>query len=1030
MILQENVAQQESEFVFRRLTETFKVIGLGKEVSGYYWLLILGFVLVVGVAFVAWMYRKDARSVRWYWATPLALLRVTVYLVLALMFLMPARQGYERLEKRSRVIVVLDVSDSLAMVSDDISRGRGTTKPITRLDRVMTFLSDEKVGFFKGLLEKNPTYVYRFGNRLDEEPQLFDKNDTGATVPVHRVPGATGDLRQLAGKPFDKSDWTAFASYDFKPWVLRGLSEEGVAKVKGNPAWEGTITGNADWAQKWFDKKDDAIPTDLTPDDKAALAYNREKLLPRVEVARSISQATNVPDSLLTVVNRESGNMVQGIVVFSDGRSNLGSDSVVQELKVRARREQIPVFTVTVGSEQRVVAVRITDVQAPSETPPDEPFRVIVEQDGEGLVGQKAKVELEIQLPGIEATIKLPAELTYAPGEPPHGQAEYIIDPDKVPDALKNKENPKELISGDWKIRAVTPTIEGERFAEKEHVSEWVTIKVRKKPARILVFCGAPNRDVQFFITQMIRDKADMSVVVQNDGGSKGLINLLEDKDRQLTRFPDTFNVDENASDKPEEKWYNLGRYDVIVAFDPDWNALTGEQISRLRTWVDLHAGGLILVAGHIHTKHLARPELDGKFDPLVSILPVLPGDPDLAAAKRDATTPWRLDFENIGGDIDFMKIDDTVPFEVGWERFFTGRDERDEKARVLRGFYNYFPVREMKPVATPLARYPDPNTIKMPDGKNPPWLCVMNYGQGKTMWIGSSEMWRLRQYRDEYFERFWTKATRWASSGSRRKQSTRGRLLLSAQIPVGGYIRATAQVLDPSLQPVPPNTDPKLTFRPLELDKYPPEFDKLTGDELARAKQKLHEKLTAEVRMSAKKEVGEWKGFFTRAQLASAEKFPPGAWRAELEIPSSTDTLKSKFTIRQSNPEVDETRPNPNEMYTMASSYDDVKPRLTDATIASKVQSACASGAEGKRLSFKFADEESLKLIPSCMGTETKTLRNRGAVEDYWDKGFTLPSFMTKWMTDKPMQVGYGLLLCVLLLSIEWMIRKLLKLA
>ena len=65
-------------------------------------------------------------------------------------------------------------------------------------------------------------------------------------------------------------------------------------------------------------------------------------------------------------------------------------------------------------------------------------------------------------------------------------------------------------------------------------------------------------------------------------------------------------------------------------------------------------------MAGHIHTKHLARPDDEDKFRPLIDILPVLPGDPDLAAAKRTANLPWRLEFENLGGDLDFMKLDDT----------------------------------------------------------------------------------------------------------------------------------------------------------------------------------------------------------------------------------------------------------------------------------------------------------------------------------------------------------------------------------
>src|SRR5688572_22415156 len=115
--MNDQAPQTESEFVFRRLTETFKVFG--SEIDGQWWLLILGAALVIGIAFVIWMYVKDTKTIPWYWAAPLAATRILVYLLLAVLFLMPAKQGYEKVEKRSRVLVVVDVSDSSAQLSDD-----------------------------------------------------------------------------------------------------------------------------------------------------------------------------------------------------------------------------------------------------------------------------------------------------------------------------------------------------------------------------------------------------------------------------------------------------------------------------------------------------------------------------------------------------------------------------------------------------------------------------------------------------------------------------------------------------------------------------------------------------------------------------------------------------------------------------------------------------------------------------------------------------------------------------------------------
>jgi len=128
--MNEQGVQFESKIVLRRLTEPFKIGSM--EQPWWWWLVILSIALVIGIAFVVWMYIKDSRTVRWYWSTSLAAVRILVYLILAVMFLMPARQTYERSEKRSRVIVVFDVSDSMAQISDDPNPRPGA-KPATRL---------------------------------------------------------------------------------------------------------------------------------------------------------------------------------------------------------------------------------------------------------------------------------------------------------------------------------------------------------------------------------------------------------------------------------------------------------------------------------------------------------------------------------------------------------------------------------------------------------------------------------------------------------------------------------------------------------------------------------------------------------------------------------------------------------------------------------------------------------------------------------------------------------------------------------
>jgi hypothetical protein len=81
--------------------------------------------------------------------------------------------------------------------------------------------------------------------------------------------------------------------------------------------------------------------------------------------------------------------------------------------------------------------------------------------------------------------------------------------------------------------------------------------------------------------------------------------------------------------------------------------------------------------------------------------------------------------------------------------------------------------------------------------------------------------------------------------------------------------------------------------------------------------------------------------------------------------------------------------------------------------------KSLVASGKETARL---FFDLNSAGLIPKCMMAQSQVHRNRGPIKDLWDEGFGLG--------DSSNRMAFVLLLVVSLLSVEWLARKLLKLA
>ncbi len=938
-------------------------------------------IYVLGSLFVAFMYVKDARSVRWYWAAPLALLRMAVYAILCLVFLLPSVQTWEETNKQSRVVILLDISPSVATVTDEIGSGP-KRKPKTRMDHVIEFLSDDNVAFLKRLLEKNPVAVYAFGTRLDESPQLIEQ-----------------------GQPaWSKGDWEAFARYDFKPFLLRGLSDGGKEELKKSPEWNGSAPGTPDWASAWFKRKAEAdLQKTLgitSPTDFEKLSKNLEQLDKRIDVARTIAAGTNVADSVTAAVNRESANMVQGIVVFSDGRSNLGSDVGYLELRERASREKIPVFTVAVGEDRQTAAIAITEVSAPESAPIDEAWKLIVEADGVNMANKEVEVFLDLWMPDHDmktapADHTLMEKLTFSPGDPPHGQAEFVIDPAKLPEKLtvESKDaaiKKRVLPEGKWNARVRIAKDAGEAFAEAEHVRERPNINVVRQKLRILLVTDAPGREFTFLRTLLVREvqdqRAALATYVQNDAGKGG--HLTPEKDETvLRRFPtrlDLTNKDLGAEEKP----YNLNEYDLIIAFDPDWSELTQPQSEALSRWVKEGGGGLILVAGPINTYQLARVEEgSGRLVKILEVLPVLPADIVAQRIKPIPKVPRRLKLypERIIGS-ELLKLDDKVPNDpvAGWEPFFTDRDKyapsADLKEELFprRGFFSAYPVKEVKPGSAVLAEFIDQGDTGGPAPT--PWIVTNNPSASyRTAFLASAELYRLRSFDPgnstgkEYFERFWFKLMKYMAA-KRNIKAPRGRVLVSKEGVSGAPLRVQARILNENAEPYTRDVGAKFRIVRQKAGSTRPEDAREFGP------YSLAEKKSA---------AGVFDGYYTGQVQLDPKQFPPGdfVYRVAIDVPDSPgETLSGEFRVRASNPEMDNTRPDFAALLKMASDFDaDYRKKLPDR-VQTEFGNRLPKEAGMPRLAFKLTDRELLRLIPDCIRAEKSVLQNRGPTQDLWD--------------------------------------------
>lgn len=1000
-----------------------EVAGADRPTNTALWLGFTAAVFLFGVAFTAAMYYKDSRTARWYWASLLAGLRISVYAILCLVFLLPAYQTYERTEKRSRVVVLLDVSSSVAATSDEVGTTPGR-KPKSRLATVIDFLSDDKVAFVKNLLDKNPVAVYRFGTRLDEEPTVLVQGDPAWAA----------------------AEWEAFTAYDFKPFLLKGLSPEGAEAVRASRAWDGTAPGTPEWAGVWLGRpEEEAIPEGLSDADKEALKANRGKLDKRLDVARTIALGTNVPDSVTAAVNREAANMAQGVVVFTDGRSNLGSDSAYAELKNRAAREKIPVFAVAVGEARETTSIVITDVQAPDNAPPDEPFKVIVEADGIGLGNQEVEVAVDLFLPNKDPKTDLPdytfppAKLTFQPGDPPHGQAEFVVDPAKLPDNLVEESKDaaikkkvlKESPAGSrgWTARARIAKDKREAFADPEHVRERSNIQVTRRPLRVLLVASGPGKDYQNLRTMLVREvqdaRAELCIYLQNTAGESGAAVQDVPPERLLARFPNRLDTNlSGAKVDPKERYYNLNEYDVIVAFDPDWSELTREQAEAVERWVTEQGGGLIYVADQVHTFQLARVEENSRLSPLLNVLPVLPDDIITIKAQGTPRVPRRLYLHPMEGS-DLLKLEDGTDDPVaGWEKFFTDRvkysSTPDLKVELFprRGFFQTYPVKDVKRDAKVLA-----DLAGVDDAGNKvlrPWLVTNNPSAGwRTLFMGSAQMWRMGAYdppagRDMY-QKFWVKLLKYAAA-KRNVKAARGRVLLSKEYVAGYPVRVQARILDPGAKPYPPGgIDPKFTVVRYAADG-------------------TREKEFGPYQLAPKAGPGGFDGYYQGQLTPDPKEMPAGDKRYEvvIEVPDSAgETLTGSFTLRRSDPELDDTKPDPDALVRVAGDLeDDVLPRIAKPEVKDRLARDLPKQGGKTKLAFRLADRDLLGLIPECMGVREVKQDVRGKAEDLWDQGVAVPPAWTSVLFSGPQTLSYVLLAVVGLLGTEWGIRKLLRLA
>jgi hypothetical protein len=286
------------------------------------------------------------------------------------------------------------------------------------------------------------------------------------------------------------------------------------------------------------------------------------------------------------------------------------------------------------------------------------------------------------------------------------------------------------------------------------------------QPLRVLLLAAAPTREFQFLRSLLVREqekkRIDVRVYLQGKAKQNKKANHPVDVG-QLGSFPEKLKA---KDDKLDDKYTALGTFDVLIAIDPDWSDLTKEQRELIVEWVN-QGGGLIVIAGPIHTFHLARSGAKDSLKMIEALYPVKLDDVRLLDKDRETQKAWRLHFGKVTKEMTFLKLDpEAVGLLAGWEEFFTGEKKAEKDKALLHGFYTIYPVKSVKPEATVLATFSDP-AAAISDKEEQPFLVAWAHNKGQVFYISSGEIWRLRQSREAFYNRFWIELIRFVSHGA-----------------------------------------------------------------------------------------------------------------------------------------------------------------------------------------------------------------------------------------------------------------------
>jgi hypothetical protein len=401
----------------------------------------------------------------------------------------------------------------------------------------------------------------------------------------------------------------------------------------------------------------------------------------------------------------------------------------------------IPVFSVPVGSPQRLPDVELVSLDAPT-------F---------GVVGKSVRIPFT-----IEST--LPREHTATVTLKISGGDEVTKDVRIAPQGRTSDSvlwKPKEV--GDFTLTLDVPLQTGETIPNNNSLT--VPISIREEKLRVLVVESTPRWEYRYLRNALSRDPGiELSCMLFHPGLDK----MGGGNKDYIKEFPSSLDA--------------LSKYDVVFLGDvgTEGNQLTVDECRLLRGLVEFQASGLIFLPG------IQGREFSLLDSPLKDLYPVQLDETQ--PSGWGTRTPSHFQLTELGERSLLTKL----------------ADSQQENADVwdsLPGFQWYAPVVRAKAGTEVLCVHSDASN----DYGRLPLLVTQTFGAGKVLFMGTDGAWRWRKgVEDKYHYRFWGQVVRWMAYQRNMAKGETMRLYYSPDQPqLGKSIALKANVMEPGGEPL-----------------------------------------------------------------------------------------------------------------------------------------------------------------------------------------------------------------------------------